>query len=98
MIIAKVISPVVATQKHAFFAGRKLLVVKEILDNGQVGEKTMVALDCVQSGPGDRVLVTRNGGAVDDVLGQKDCPANVIIVAHIAEVQRDVGLPPTQPT
>lgn len=88
MIIAQVIAPVVVTQKHAFFEGRKLLVVKEILEDGRLGEKTYVALDCVQSGPGDRVLVARNGGAVDDVLGRKDCPANVIIVAHIEDVHR----------
>jgi microcompartment protein CcmK/EutM len=88
MFIARVIAPVVATEKHAFFAGRPLFVVKEILEDGSLAERTMVALDCVQSGPGDRVLVARNGGAVDDVIGQKDCPANVIIVAHIDAVNR----------
>jgi microcompartment protein CcmK/EutM len=92
VLIAKVISPVVVTRKHAFFEGRKLLVVKEILEDGRLAEKAMVALDCVQSGPGDRVLVARNGGAVDDALGRKDCPANVIIVAHIEDVHRDPGI------
>ena len=88
MIIARVISPVVASEKHAFFAGRKLLVVKEVLENGSLGERTMIALDGVQAGPGDLVLVSRNGGAVDDVIGQKDCPANVVIVGHVDEVHR----------
>lgn len=87
MFIAEVIAPVVATVKHAFFAGRKLLLVREILTSGQPGERTMVALDGVQAGVGDRVLVARNGGAVDDVIGQKDCPANVIIIAHVDEVR-----------
>lgn len=88
MFIARVIAPVVATEKHAFFAGRKLLVVKELLADGSLGERTMVALDCVQAGPGDRVLVARNGGAVDDVIGQKDCPANVVIVGQVDQVNR----------
>ncbi len=88
MFIAEVLAPVVATEKHAFFAGRKLLLVREILAEGQAGGRTMVALDGVQAGPGDRVLVARNGGAVDDVLGQKDCPANVIIIAHVDAIQR----------
>ena len=88
MFIARIISPVVATEKHAFFAGRPLFVVKEILEDGNLAERTLVALDCVQSGPGDSVLVARNGGAVDDVIGQKDCPANVIIVAQIDSVHR----------
>jgi len=88
MFIAEVLAPVVATEKHAFFSGRKLLLVREILEDGQTGGRTMVALDGVQAGPGDRVLVARNGGAVDDVIGQKDCPANVIIIAHVDAIER----------
>jgi ethanolamine utilization protein EutN len=88
MFIARVIAPVVATEKHAFFAGRKLLLVKELLPGGGLGERVMVALDCVQAGPGDRVLVARNGGAVDDVIGLKDCPANVVIVGQVDRVNR----------
>jgi microcompartment protein CcmK/EutM len=87
MFIAEVIAPVVATEKHAFFQGRKLLVVKEVLPDGSLGERTMVALDYGPSGVGDRVLVARNGGAVDDVVGLKDCPANVVIVAHVDRVE-----------
>ena len=88
MFIAEVLAPVVATEKHAFFAGRKLLLVREILEDGRPGERVMVALDGVQAGVGDRVLVARNGGAVDDVVGQKDCPANVVIIAHVDAVER----------
>ena len=88
MFIAEGLAPVVATEKHAFFAGRKLLLVREVLEDGRPGERVMVALDGVQAGVGDRVLVARNGGAVDDVVGQKDCPANVVIIAHVDAVER----------
>ena len=88
MFIAQVMAPVVASEKHAFFQGRKLLVVKELLEDGRLGERAMVALDGVQAGVGDRVLVARNGGAVDDVIGLKDCPANVVIIAHVDRVER----------
>jgi len=88
MFIAEVLAPVVATEKHAFFAGRKLLLVREVLEDGRPGDRTVVALDGVQAGVGDRVLVARNGGAVDDVVGQTDCPANVVIIGHVDAVQR----------
>jgi len=88
MFVAEVLAPVVATEKHAFFAGRKLLLVREILEDGRPGDRVMVALDGVQAGVGDRVLVARNGGAVDDVVGQKDCPANVVIIGHVDRVER----------
>jgi microcompartment protein CcmK/EutM len=89
MLIATVVGPVVASEKLAFFHGRKLLVVREILESGKPGERTLVALDAVQSGPGDRVLVAKNGGAVDDVVGLKDCPANVVIVAKVDRIERE---------
>lgn len=88
MLIATVIGPVVASEKLAFFHGRKLLVVRERLENGAPGERTLVALDTLQSGPGDTVLVAKNGGAVDDILGPKDCPANVVIVAKVDRIER----------
>ncbi len=88
MLIATVVGPVVATEKLGFFHGRKLLVVREQLEDGRPGERTLVALDAVQSGPGELVLVAKNGGAVDDVVGEKDCPANVVIVARIDRVER----------
>ena len=89
MLIATVIGPVVASEKLAFFHGRKLLVVRELLEDGGPGERTLVALDTLQSGPGDTVLVAKNGGAVDDILGRRDCPANVVIVARVDRVERD---------
>lgn len=88
MFIAEVLAPVVATEKLAFFAGRKLLLVREVLEDGRPSDRTLIALDGVQAGPGDRVLVARNGGAVDDVVGLKDCPANVVIIAHVDRVER----------
>lgn len=87
MLLAVVVGPLVASEKHAFFQGRKLLVVRELLADGQAGERTLVALDALQSGPGETVLVAKNGGAVDDVVGQKDCPANVVIVAKVDRVE-----------
>lgn len=87
MLIATVLGPVVASEKLAFFHGRKLLVVRELLADGGHGERTLVALDAIHSGPGDTVLVAKNGGAVDDVVGQKDCPANVVIVAKVDRIE-----------
>ena len=89
MIIATVLGPVVASEKLAFFHGRKLLLVRELLEDGRPAERTLVALDTLQSGPGDTVLVAKNGGAVDDILHQKDCPANVIVVAKVDRIERD---------
>ncbi len=89
MLIATVVGPLVASEKLAFFHGRKLLVVREILASGEPGERTLVALDAVQSGSGDLVLVAKNGGAVDDVTGLKDCPANVVIVAKVDRIEPD---------
>ena len=84
MYIAEVIAPVVCTVKHEFFHGRKLLLVRERQPDGSLAAKPVIALDGVQAGVGDVVLVAKNGGAVDDVVLQKECPANVVIVGIIS--------------
>lgn len=86
MYIAEVVAPVVCTIKHPFFHARKLLLVRERQPDGSLNPKPVIALDGAQAGVGDIVLVTKNGGAVDDVVGQKDCPANVVITAIVERV------------
>jgi microcompartment protein CcmK/EutM len=86
MFIAEVIAPVVSTVKHEFFDGRKLLLVRERALDGTLAAKPVIALDGVQAGVGDTVLVAKNGGAVDDVTETKEGPANVIIIGIIDRV------------
>ena len=61
MLIARVVGQVVATQKDASHAGRKILRVQPLdLAGGDDGD-VLLALDGVDAGVGDRVVVTQDG-------------------------------------
>ena len=63
MILGRVVGNVVATQKNERYEGSRVMIVEPI---GLAGERTgaeFLALDSVDAGPGDVVLVVREGWA-----------------------------------
>lgn len=88
MILAKVKGNLVSTQKNKNFIGQKLLIVHPIdLDFNIIGKKDIIALDKVNSGIGDTVLVAQEGKAVQQILGNKTTPAHSIIVAVVDSIE-----------
>ena len=57
MLIARVTGLVVATMKHESLVGSKLLIVQETDVAGKSVGQPMVAVDAVDAGEGDLVLV-----------------------------------------
>jgi ethanolamine utilization protein EutN len=61
MILARVVGNVVATQKDSRYEGGRLLIVQPIdLDGSEMGAE-MLALDSLDAGEGDTVVVVREG-------------------------------------
>lgn len=61
MILARVVGNVVATQKDSRYEGSRILVVQPIdLDGSKLGDE-LLALDSVDAGVGDTVVVVREG-------------------------------------
>ena len=86
MLLCKVTGSVVATRQREAFRPCKLLVVREIEKNGTFSSESaeLLALDLkFNAGPGDIVLVAKEGLAVADVLGEKHVPANVVVVGVV---------------
>lgn len=86
MQIAEVIGPVVATVKHPSFDGRTLLLVQPLSPTGQKKGAPLIAVDAVQAGMGDRVLVVSEGGSSRQVLKLGDAPVRSTIVGVVDEV------------
>ena len=61
MLIARVIGEIVATQKHLSHEGRKILLVQPLNLDGSNRGDAVVALDAVDAGVGDRVLLVTEG-------------------------------------
>jgi ethanolamine utilization protein EutN len=92
MIVARVMGSVTTTRKHPALVGRTLLVVRpEKLtdDRGEKPGESFLAIDLVQAGKGDRVLVIREGSSCRDLVGDDMAPIHAAIVGIVDEV--DVG-------
>ncbi len=87
MILAKVLSRVVSSAKSESLPPRQLLSVQPLPGFGD--PTPLIALDSVQAGPGDTVLVLQEGtGARQAVLPDpsKILPAQVVIVGIVDRV------------
>jgi microcompartment protein CcmK/EutM len=86
MYIGKVIGSVVATVKISHLNGRSLLVVDQLDLQGEETGAYDIAVDTVQAGPGDTVLVLDEGNGARQVLGLDPGAIRAVIVGIIDEV------------
>ncbi|MCU0500990.1 MAG: EutN/CcmL family microcompartment protein [Anaerolineae bacterium] len=88
MYIGQVAGTVVATIKHPFFGGKKLLLVARLDLAGQVTAKYDIAVDMMRAGVGDRVLVLDEGSSARQVCDVEPWgPVRAVIVAVIDHVE-----------
>ena len=88
MYIGQVAGTVVATIKHHFFVGRKLLLVERLDLADRVTAKYDIAVDTVQAGVGDRVLVLDEGSSARQVCDVEPWgPVRAVIVGIIDHVE-----------
>ena len=86
MLIGRVIGDVVATQKTASHVGRKILVVQPLNLDGSDRGDPVLALDAVDAGVGDRVLVTVEGYAAMTAVGRKDAAIDMAVIGVVDEI------------
>ena len=88
MLLAKVKGNIVSTQKNRNLKSHKLLVVQQIDLNGNyIGRKDAIAIDLIDAGIGDTVLVVQEGSAVKQILGHRNAPLHTIIVAIVDQIE-----------
>ncbi|HWR13161.1 MAG TPA: EutN/CcmL family microcompartment protein [Rectinemataceae bacterium] len=71
MIVGRVVANVVSTEKHRDYVGHKLLMVQPLDASGAAKGKVLLAVDGVQAGIGDRVLLVDEGGSARNVVGDE---------------------------
>jgi microcompartment protein CcmK/EutM len=87
MYIGRVSGTVVATIKNELFHGRKLLVVDRLNLEGLATSYYDIAVDMVQAGVGDRVLVLDEGNSARQVVDREpDGAIRAVIVGIVDQV------------
>ena len=87
MIIGRVIGEVVATRKHASHERRKILLVQPVNPDDSERGDAILALDAVDAGVGDRVLVVQEGYGAMTAAGRPTSPIDMTIVGVIDAVE-----------
>ena len=87
MILARVIGSAVASAKHPAYVGKKVMVVQPVDPEGNDIGSSFLAVDSVQAGPGDQVLVAREGNAARQILGGGEAPLHSVILGIVDMVE-----------
>lgn len=85
MYLGRVAGTVVATRKDEKLEGLKLLVVRGLSAAGEATGELVVAIDTVDAGVGDRVLVV-SGSSARMATGLENRPVDAAIVGVVDEV------------
>ncbi len=87
MFIARVVGTVVSTHKNDRLEGKKLLLVQRLgLDDESDGSVEIIALDVVDAGVGDRVLVVQEGSSARKLFADERIPVQAVIVGFVDSV------------
>ena len=87
MLIGRVVGELVATQKHPSHEGRKLLLVQPLNLDGSNRGDAMVALDAVDAGVGDRVLIATEGFSAMTSVGRPNSPIDTAVIGFIDAIE-----------
>jgi len=86
LLIAKIIGTVVATRKDPRLESNKLLLARGMDPSGKVDGAYLVAVDTVDAGVGETVLIV-SGSSARMASGMKDCPVDAAIVGIVDSIE-----------
>ena len=81
MVMGKVVGHVVSTRKNENMVGSKILEI-QLMENGRMTEKFLIAIDSVGAGIGEYVLVTQ-GSSARLALMNSNTPVDAVVVGII---------------
>ena len=86
MLLARIVGTVVATRKDDRLISTKLLVARPIDPAGKPEGSYVVAVDTVDAGVGETVLIV-SGSSARMASGLKDCPVDAAVIGIVDHVE-----------
>ena len=87
MILARVIGSMYSTINHKFYDTRRMLVVDKITPDGKSTGDYLIAVDTVDAGAGETVLIIDEGNSARQILNSENGPVRSVIVGIVDEVE-----------
>lgn len=86
MYLARVVGAVVSTHKSERLEGKKLLLVRRLSLEDRPEGVEVIALDVVDAGVGDKVLVVQEGSSARKIFEDPRIPVQAVIVGVVDRV------------
>jgi ethanolamine utilization protein EutN len=90
MILAVVEGHVVSTIKNKNYEGKRLMIIQPLDIDGSFSGEKEIAIDHVNSGTGDLVLCTKEGGGAQIMMESKDIPLQTVIMGIVDGIEYKV--------
>ena len=91
MRLARVLGTVVASQKHPAYEGMRVMLCQPVGFDGEGYGRQVVAVDRVQAGAGELVLLLTEGTGVRQIMQTGDTPIRTLIVGIVDELSVNHG-------
>ncbi len=87
MQLGKVIGHATSTVKHPSMNGWKLLIVQSLDAKGGADGEPVLAIDELGTGIGQRVMITSDGKAVSQMLGDDKSPVRWAVIGTVDDLK-----------
>jgi len=87
MILGKVIGNVVSTIKLPIYQGYKILIVQPVNNKEEPQGESVLALDTVQAGVGDTILIIDEGNSSRLIMNNPTAPIRTMIVGIVDAIE-----------
>ncbi len=80
MQLGRVVGTATATVKHDTLAGWRLVLIQMLDAAGGADGDPQLGIDSLGSSRGETVIVTSDGNAVREIVGQETCPVRWAVI------------------
>ena len=86
MILGRVCGTIHSTINHPFYDNKRLLLVDRLKKDGSPSGKYIIAVDTVDAGAGETVLVIDEGNSARQIINDTSAPVRSVIVGIVDEI------------
>jgi len=86
MILGRVCGNIHSTINHQFCDGKRLLIVDRLKKDGTPSGKYIIAVDTVDAGAGETVLIVDEGGSARQIIDDPSAPLRSVIIGIVDQV------------
>jgi len=86
MILGRVCGAIHSTINHEFYDNKRLLIVDRLNTDGSPTGKYLIAVDSIDAGSGETVLIVDEGGSARQIIDDQTAPIRSIIIGVVDQI------------